>query len=76
MVLKLSELTFIGGLPRWLSGKESTCNAGDSGLIPKAGRFPWRRKWQPTPVFLLGGSHGQRSLVGYYPWDRQRVGHG
>jgi len=29
------------------------------------GKIPWRRKWQPTPVFLLGESHGQRSLVGY-----------
>ena len=29
--------------------------------------FPWRRKWQPTPVFLPGESHGQRSLVGYSP---------
>ena len=28
---------------------------------------PWRRKWQPTPVFLPGKSHGQRSLVGYSP---------
>ena len=28
----------------------------------------WRRKWQPTPVFLPGESHGQRSLVGYNPW--------
>ena len=27
-------------------------NAGDVGLIPGSGRFPWRRKWQPTPVFL------------------------
>ena len=32
---------------------------------------PWRRKWQPTPVFLPGESHGQRSLVGYSPWDRK-----
>ena len=30
---------------------------------------PWRRKWQPTPVFLSGKSHGQRSLVGYSPWS-------
>ena len=30
--------------------------------------FPWSRKWQPTPVFLPGESHGQRSLVGYSPW--------
>ena len=28
----------------------------------------WRRKWQPTPVFLPGDSHGQRSLAGYSPW--------
>ena len=31
-------------------------------------KIPWRRKWQPTPVFLPGKSHGQRSLVGYSPW--------
>ena len=30
--------------------------------------IPWRRKWQPTPVFLPGESHGGRSLVGYSPW--------
>ena len=33
----------------------------------------WRRKWQPTPVFLPGESHGQRSLVGYSPWGCKRV---
>ena len=32
------------------------------------GNFPWRRKWQPTPVLLPGKSHGRRSLVGYSPW--------
>ena len=31
------------------------------------GRIPWKRAWQPTPVFLPGGSHGQRILVGYSP---------
>ena len=31
------------------------------------GKVPWRRAWQPTPVFLPGASHGQRSLVGYRP---------
>ena len=35
----------------------------------------WRRKWQPTPVFLPGKSHGQRSLVGYSPWGHKRVRH-
>jgi len=34
-------------------------------------KIPWRRKWQPTPVFLPGKSHGQRSLVGYSPWGRK-----
>ena len=45
--------------------KDLPANVGDTGLIPGSGRFPWRRKWQPTPVFLLGESHGWRSLVGY-----------
>ena len=44
--------------------KESACNAGDPGLIPGLGRFPWRKEWLATPVFLPGKSHGQRSLVG------------
>ena len=34
---------------------------------PWVKKIPWRRKWQPTPVFLPGQSHGQRSLVGYSP---------
>ena len=38
-------------------------------------KIPWIRKWQPTPVFLPGKSHKQRSLVGYSPWDRKTVGH-
>ena len=36
---------------------------------PWVGKIPWRRAWQPTPVFLPGESHGRRSLVGYSPWD-------
>ena len=35
---------------------------------PWVGKIPWRRAWQPTPVFLSGKSHGQRSLAGYNPW--------
>ena len=54
------------GLPRWLRGKEFTCQAGDIGSVPGSGRSPGeRRKWQLTPVFSPGKSHGQRSLVGY-----------
>ena len=36
-------------------------------FAPWVGKIPWRRKWQPIPVFLLGKSHGQRNLVGYNP---------
>ena len=45
------------------------------GFDPWVKKILWRRKWQPTPVFLLGESHGQRSLVGYSPRGLQRVGH-
>ena len=38
---------------------------------PWGRKIPWRRAWQPTPVFLPGESHGQRSLVGYSPWSRK-----
>ena len=66
-------------LPWWLSGKESTCNAmqcnaGD-GFYPWIRNIPWRRKWQPTPILLLGKSHGQRSLAGYSPRGHKRVKH-
>ena len=40
---------------------------------PWVGKIPWRRAWQPTPVFLPGGSQGQRSLVGYSPWDHKEL---
>ena len=52
------------------SGKEPTCQCRRHRCVfdPWVGKIPWRRKWQPTPVFLLGESHGQRSLVGYSPW--------
>ena len=52
--------------PQSLVGKESVCNAGDLGLIPGSGRFHWRKKWQPTPVFLPGESHdrgAQQAIV-------------
>ena len=54
-------------LPSGSDGKERVCHAGDPGLIPGLGRSPGR-KWLPTPVFLPGESHGQRSLVGYHSW--------
>ena len=51
--------------------KNLPADAGDTrdmNLIPGLGRFPWRRKWQPTLVFLPGKFHRQRSLLGYSPW--------
>ena len=48
-------------------GKESVCDAGDLGFDPWVGKIPWRRAWQPTPVFSPGESHGHRRLVGYSP---------
>ena len=44
--------------------KNPPANAEDMGSV----KIPWRREWQPTPVFLAGESHGQRSLAGYSPW--------
>ena len=56
------------GFPCGASDQESTCNAGKRfGFDPWTRKIPWRRAWQPTPVFMPGESHGQRSLVGYGP---------
>ena len=43
------------------------------GFNPWVGKTSWRRKWIPTPVFLSGESHGQRSLVGYSPWNHKEL---
>ena len=51
---------------------QSVClQCGRPGFDPWVGKIPWRRTWQPTPVFLPGESHGRRSLVGYSPWGRK-----
>jgi len=50
--------------------KNLLANAGDirdASSNPESGKIPWRRAWQPTPVFLPGESHGQMSLAGYSP---------
>ena len=53
------------------SGKESACNAGDSGLIPGSGRSPGGGHDKPPPAFLPGESHGQGGLMDYSPWGRR-----
>ena len=55
------------GLPRWSSSKEGACQCRRHRVDPWVGKIPWRRKWQPTPVFLPEKLHEQRSLVGYSP---------
>ena len=61
-------------LPRWLSGKDSTYQFKRYRILrfnPWIRKILWRRKWQPTPLFLSGNSHGQRSLVVYSPWGHK-----
>ena len=58
------------GFPGGASGKGPACQCSRCkrrGFSPWVGKIPWRRVWQLTPVFLPGGSHGQRGLVGYSP---------
>ena len=57
--------------PVGANGKGSACNARDAGrrgFDPWVRKIPWKRAWQPTPVFLPKKFHGQRSLEGYSPW--------
>ena len=50
--------------------KNQSANAGDTGDVGSipGWEYPWRKKWQPTPIFLPGESDGQRILEGYSPW--------
>ena len=59
--IALTTQTFVG-LPWWLSVKESIYQCRRCPVDWLVGKISWRRKWQPTPVFLPGKSHGQRSL--------------
>ena len=62
------------GFPGGADGKEHACQCRRHKrhrFDPWVGKIPWRRAWQPTPVFLPGESHGQRSLVGCSPWGRK-----
>ena len=66
----------IEDFPGGSDGKVPVYNAGDPGSIPGSDpwvrKIPWRRKWQPTPVFLPGEFHGQRSLASYSPWGHKQ----
>ena len=56
--------------------KNLPANAGDimrGGFDFWVGKVPWRRAWQPTPVFLPEESHGQRSLADFSPWGHKEL---
>ena len=61
------------GFPGGTSSKEPTCQCRRHGLNPWVGKIPWRRAWQPSPVFLPGESHGQRSLVSVHRITRSQT---
>ena len=63
------EICLIGGA----TGQEHTCQCRKGMFDPWIGKMLWRRKWQPTPVFLLGKYHGQRNLIGYSPWGHKQA---
>ena len=61
-------ITLLRGFSGGASGKEPTCQCRRykrCGFDPWVRKIPWRKAWQPTPVFLPGESHGQRNLEGY-----------
>ena len=71
IVMAYSYIPWFWGFQGDANGKEPTyqCRRHKRHRFdPWVGKIPWRRAWQPTPVFLPGESHGQRSLEGYSPW--------
>ena len=71
VIFFLLYLCTFSGFPRGISGTESACQCRRckrAGFDLWVGKTPWRREWQPTPVFLPGKSHGERSPAGCGPW--------
>jgi len=67
---------FLGGfgasqVAQWVKNPAVTRRCKRLGFNPWVRKTPWRRAWQPTPVFLPGESHGQRRLAGDSPWRRK-----
>ena len=61
-------ILLLSRLPWWFRWLRICLQCKRPGFNPWVRKIPWRREWLPTPVFLAGESHGQRSLVGYTPW--------
>ena len=71
VVVIMIMMMYADELPRLHSGKEPACQCRSHkrrSFNPRIRKIPWSRKWEPTPVFLPGESHGQRGMVGYSPW--------
>ena len=67
-----NQIKVVIGFPGGSDGKESACNAGDPGLIPRLGRSPGKgNEWLPPPVFSPREFHELGSLAGYSPWTRK-----
>ena len=62
----------VTGLPGGASGKESR-RCKRCRFDPWVRKIPWRKEWQPTPVFLPGKSHGQTSLLGDSPLGHKEL---
>ena len=62
---------FRRGFPGGSVVENPPTNARVAGFDPWVQKIPWRKKWQPTSVFLFGKSSGQKSLVSYSPWGRR-----
>ena len=60
--------SFLGGASLVAQTVKNPLAGSRPGINPWVGKIPWRRAWQPTPVFLPGEFHGQRSLAGYSAW--------
>ena len=73
--MKMWLFLFCGKLPKQLRGEESAWECRRCGFDPWVRKIPGRRTWQPTPVFLPGKVHEQRSLAGYSPRESQKAGH-
>ena len=61
------------GLPWYLRWLRILLQCRRPGFSPCVSKIPWRRAWQPTPVFLPGKFHGQRNLAGCSPWDHKEL---
>ena len=74
--LKIEFVTYVFGMKCGTSGKELACQYRKherSRFDLWVRKIPWRRAWQPTPVFLPGNFHGQKSLAGYNPWGHRVI---